>query len=816
MKKTAVTIVLLIVSFITFLTSAFGWLSLHPVLPTKIDGSLIVGYFGGGTGEAGDPYILNESRHVYNLAWLQYTGRLNEKQEGGKIKQLYFKVTDDIDMSGLVIPPIGTKVHPFVGNFNGGGHVIHNFEVANVLGEGAITERPLSVVDMGDNASIVGFFGVVGDLDGSLKGLIAEEKGVTGDKINAVYDLYLTNFIVNTITTESLIGLLAGYVNGQVENVGIGKSAIKIAERVKPLSSMSVLNTNRIFSLYSLLGYYDSTNVLWEKLPTGAELGGGDSGGEGAGFGGSMDMASLVRRLTYMLGENVMRNPPSGLTIPEEDKSSLAQYPVNFSSETVNTTAFHSVLDYSITSSSKANYRIGYLGDGSVIPLNVDTEAMFGGDDISVTATGTRADTTYLMTEYYRKNTHEKILSSNTGYIVGAGGGTDAWVRARIQTINGANDGISNSIGDGATTVTYQENLDGTYTTNLTLYTVDAEGRNSNIAKANNFKQYSSVVKNFASTISGKEMISGLRFFAGKAIGINTSNLATTEKTVSLYGADQQSYELIKGGINFHLSGAGYITAIAGTYATTGTHKLFTLYKVERSNNKITQATQIQNIWTKTENNKITDIKYNIESNEENTYKGNGYVCAFHSVNMNKLTNGGSAYYFEIPVLSGDYVLGAPITKDMETYDGAYLMYLDIGANGDITSGGEEEMPGEGGYEYGISGINFVDKNMPKTNSTFTTSIDDENYPVIVYRVAGTNASENGYNPLTAYYNREGANTMTMQYVDSNRHFTITRFPTTIDYGAPTRETSVPVLPEAVVNVRYVYKDERTNEQEAV
>ncbi len=811
MKKTAVTIVLLIVSFITFLTSAFGWLSLHPVLPTKIDGSLIVGYFGGGTGEAGDPYILNESRHVYNLAWLQYTGRLNEKQEGGKIKQLYFKVTDDIDMSGLVIPPIGTKVHPFVGNFNGGGHVIHNFEVANVLGEGAITERPLSVVDMGDNASIVGFFGVVGDLDGSLKGLIAEED--EENKINAVYDLYLTNFIVNTITTESLIGLLAGYVNGQVENVGIGKSAIKIAERVKPLSSMSVLNTNRIFSLYSLLGYYDSTNVLWEKLPTGAELGGGDSGGEGAGFGGSINMHDFIRRLTYMYTENVARN---------------ATYPVSFY---VGSGSYSDIKSYKIDYTSTTG-QTSYLFKGTNMPLNVNKAAMFAGEK-NYTYTSGNSSYNLLTTPYYEKDNIEDIdTAKNTGYIIGGGNNSiDAMVRTRLNTLaEGNSPGIYRSIGsatsptatfsrstfhcltmvpstDGTSAITYVVLDDFNTPENDTKVAIEnVDGRQSETYAKLNLLKYESVVSGFSASMSDPsheedtigKMLYAIRFNKGDI------NSRTKISAAHIAGETYSSYQVVEGSANFHLEEDGVVTTLAGTYnLANGTHTMFDLYKVERNpSGEITNATEITKIWTKTVNGKL-DIQYN-----DNGSVANGYTCEYSSAVMKDLTEINAAYYFELPVQQGDYVLTSKGTN------GAYLMYLDIGANG--AAGGEEETPGEGGYEYGISGINFVDKNMPKTNSTFTTSIDDENYPVIVYRVAGTNASESGYNPLTAYYNREGANTMTMQYVDSNRHFTITRFPTTIDYGAPTRETSVPVLPEAVVNVRYVYKDERTNEQEAV
>ena len=58
-----------------------------------------------------------------------------------------------------------------------------------------------------------------------------------------------------------------------------------------------------------------------------------------------------------------------------------------------------------------------------------------------------------------------------------------------------------------------------------------------------------------------------------------------------------------------------------------------------------------------------------------------------------------SVYYFEIPVNAGEYALGSASTGD-----GAYLMYLDIGANGN--SDGTEE-------NYTMDKVRFVNSGMP-------------------------------------------------------------------------------------------------------
>ncbi len=93
-------------------------------------------YFASGDGTKDNPYTITTPRHYYNFAWLQYLGEFNKRitdEKTGKIKidQKYFKLDDNIDMSGYVVPPVGTSEYEFVGNFNGGGNVINNLKVSN-------------------------------------------------------------------------------------------------------------------------------------------------------------------------------------------------------------------------------------------------------------------------------------------------------------------------------------------------------------------------------------------------------------------------------------------------------------------------------------------------------------------------------------------------------------------------------------------------------------------------------------------------------------------------------------------------------------
>ncbi len=803
MKKMAITVVLLIVSFITFLTSAFGWLSIYHTVPANVGAGVYADYFDGGDGKsANTAYGLSEPIHVYNLAWLQYMGILNSTYtaDGTKIQQPYFKVKKYIDMEGMIIPPIGTQENPFVGNFDGGGYCISNFQVANHVGSGAIEKRPLSVVDMGETASIVGFFGVIGDIDGSLADKIVNDKEkADNEKVNAVKNLYLNNFTVRTVTNESLIGLLAGYVNGEVNNVGIGQSTMQIGTGVKPLTAteamsakLGALAPNDLLSVFSLIGLYDAENVVWENAPNGSGLGGSDAGDDGAGFGGSIDMASLVRRLTYMLSENQIRK--------SDESNTLALYPVNFTGILTGT---NQILNYTadIPATNTGN-KVGYLGSGSIIPLNVNTTKMFEGADQTITAN--RTD--YLTNSYYRTNSSELILNSNTGYIVGGGAAGSAWVRARIQGVKGTKGGIKESIKSGDDTVVY----DATNKThNLTFYTVKPDGTNSSITESvvdgkvvnsKNFVKYADVTHSLAQMLNGSTTMSGIRFYsttqettncgiAIKSDGTVDEGRITTATSVKLNNQTKSNYEMLNGAINFNLSENGYITTVAGTYFDSSTnidkHSLFSLYEVERNeNNAITKVIKIENIYLQDADKKT--VLYNQDSKPE------GYTLAFDSTEMNKLETFNAAYYFEIPVKKGEYALGGAVGET----DGAYLMYLDIGANGDLSTGTPEQGTKQ---TYGISGVNFVEQDIIDGKKT-VAPIDGENYPVATYQIALNTANTNTTG-LTISFTRNSAKQIVCEYMGTD--FKITPF---------TDGSEMQITPNAVANTRTVYKKEENVE----
>jgi len=339
--------------------TSLSWLAIeNPIdFPTSFSGSTRVSYFASGDGSKDDPYIIATPTHMYNLAWLQYLGYFNL---GGYINngraQSFFKVAADIDMQGLVIPPIGTREYPFIGNFNGNNKVIYNFVVSNTKsgkstnGKYNLTKYPrraefdntsgvlLTTGTVADTATsaqvnIVGMFGITGDImvgtneaansdsfvntyyktkaDRTLniqeyqtdgKTLVelpadtsADDFYYSGMKISG---FYIDKVIVNTESEKSLVGILAGYIGSTVKNTGVYRSKIS----VKPDTTgglSDLLNSKKeqqaygtVVSKYSLVGDYDSNVVGWTENPS------GDSDTGSGTWGGSIDMKSMFNRLS--------------------------------------------------------------------------------------------------------------------------------------------------------------------------------------------------------------------------------------------------------------------------------------------------------------------------------------------------------------------------------------------------------------------------------------------------------------------------------------------------------------------------------------
>ena len=331
MRNIAAVFVSLMLSFVILFNDTtpcvHAWLCDTANIPIAVTGNIRRSYFESGDGtsaqqyagselssDEGCAYEIKTPLQLYYFAWLQYLGFFNQPEGNtSAIDQVYFYLSADIDMTGYTLPPIGTTQYPFVGNFDGNGHTVSNLTVQN--NESANSEFTEKPVDDVDYAVIIGFFGVVGSLNanGTVNGAVNQSGGFSAtsgytysSSINEVKDFTINGVTVKTETDNALIGAIAGYVNGKVENAAAANTSLVVGSGTSPLTY-----TNKI-SDYSLVGYCtdeykfmlnvskvtlyapeETQNIIYKTVQ-----------GEGPGFGGSVNMLNFYNRMysTYHAG----------------------------------------------------------------------------------------------------------------------------------------------------------------------------------------------------------------------------------------------------------------------------------------------------------------------------------------------------------------------------------------------------------------------------------------------------------------------------------------------------------------------------------
>lgn len=266
--------------------------------PAKVDGSIRASYFASGDGSKDAPFEIAKPEQFYNLAWLQYLGKFNEAGENGVIPTTYFYLSADIDMAGYVLPPVGTEKYPFIGNFDGKGKTVTGLKIA------APTDLPIE--GEYEKSQIVGAFGVVGTMGDTKDSITIDGENYTySSAANEVKNVTFKGLTVETQTTNALIGLAAGYVNGTLTNVGIQldntlMSKLDIKWNTSPLNAISAN-----LSDHSLVGYTkdvetDTSNTVKHYQPTAAQgtfTAKGETGDDETTGGGSLNVSSLYARV---------------------------------------------------------------------------------------------------------------------------------------------------------------------------------------------------------------------------------------------------------------------------------------------------------------------------------------------------------------------------------------------------------------------------------------------------------------------------------------------------------------------------------------
>lgn len=741
----------------------------------KFNSSTASAYFAGGNGSKNEPYKISTPVHMYNFAWLQYLGYFNLKDNFNNGRaQSFFELTGNIDMSSIAIPPIGTREYPFIGYFNGNGKTVYNVTVSNSEADftrrPSTAQFQKSVLTMADSkftdVDIVGLFGVTGDFNSFIANSY-EKKDATGKKKtvlvngvpteivvknkdessgtgtgtttnnkleplpsgntaeNVVYysgmnvnSMYIDKITVKSVSPKTLVGLAAGYISSTMQDVGVYRSKVSVSSDtdggVSGITTVkgTVKTYGTTISEYSLVGDYDEENVGWTEVPTDT-------------WGGSIDMKTLNRRLNYMITEGSFsaKSTPISTSLTGEDNV-----------EAYNTNIMFSNFEYYWKNAGGGTNNIAYFNKGTVLPLNVDKKAMYldqesgtvkdaNGKELidnsgnklyyektrNVEIVDRNRSYDLHTNSYYEQNKSEKVdQNNNTGYLVGYGTGT-AGPRASIQKI----EKIANSL--NGSTETFDAN-------NFVLFTVNTSGTTLKITdtkdygtiESSNFEHYSDVRNDFIDIMTyqnengntvGEKYVHGFHFLNS----INLTNPNVTEfKNAYILGKKYDNYQLLSGGLNFSAK-KGSIRVIAGSYYLNSDNSLFDLFYVKRdSNGNILkdnsgnfQITKIEKIYK----NPNGEVSYN-------TNDVNGTLAVdFSKINKNRNLKKLSAYYFEIPVIEGDYVIGCDndtSATSSSNSNTAYLMYLDIGANGN--GGGERP--------YTMQSVDFV---------SVPTGFDDNN-----------------------------------------------------------------------------------------
>lgn len=248
-------------------------------------------YFAYGTGTAEDPFGIADTRHLNNLAWLQYNGNFDSGH-------FYFELANDINADGseYVIPPIGTESHPFKGVFDGQGYTISNIKVTNDSSE--FSKKPHNISYSQSDAEVVGFFGVVGNL----------EDEAYDSQVNSLHNVTLDNLTVESKTQNTLIGLAAGYINADMSGVKVGTSTIKTQGQAAKTAYTDKLSD------YGLVGYTTKTGSSGTFEQRLSQYYNSKSDGDDPGWGGSIAIKDLYGRLDTMRN-SYARSQSSG-TVP--------------------------------------------------------------------------------------------------------------------------------------------------------------------------------------------------------------------------------------------------------------------------------------------------------------------------------------------------------------------------------------------------------------------------------------------------------------------------------------------------------------------
>lgn len=283
---------------------AFAWFATGRISrDSGFNGSSAGAYFAYGTGTKEDPFGINKKYHLYNLAWLQNTGRLVDAN--GTPKQYYFELdpemtdkemAEELDMSDFWLPPIGNDKNPFIGVFNGNGKTIKNLRITT--NKKLLTANPADEKYEFSNA--VGFFGMTGSeseirnfiLDDPYVQVANDAESAKNDKNETLYSSESNN------RDKKVAGLAIGYVAGKASSIGVYAHGENVEDYEATTLDIHKAGYSTFNSIIGNLADNVSSSV------TGGGSGSTGSGGSGSSFGATFDVESMYDRLEKIYANN--------------------------------------------------------------------------------------------------------------------------------------------------------------------------------------------------------------------------------------------------------------------------------------------------------------------------------------------------------------------------------------------------------------------------------------------------------------------------------------------------------------------------------
>jgi len=793
-KKLYLTIAAFLVIALSMLSITYAWIrSADNTIHAAVSGKVVQERFHTGDGTQSNPYVITKPIHYYHMVeFFQRETSISVTTNGNTVTSnfgsdfIYFQLGYDFNGNGAYkvyayndqgdiildgnenptystelnmayysesnsLMPIGTSYIPFYGVFDGKGLTIKNLNI--ISSEDIPNPANLSETITRKTADI-GIFGYV-----------KQASGVDG-KRTIIKDTYFENVTISLVDVDASI-TCAGHTSNDHETAYIGYLAghVTIDETILDnnekkvfvntyINNCTVTGGNAAKSNYGLFGRVDNSQGV--EMETLEETIANNIGEDpGANWGGSIAFNELNMRLYNIInGSNVT-------TATFKNGNKTADRCLKYTSNTEMALSI-----YRGGSKSSASTYLATNPNQSNIIYN-----MVGGGEHSLTVSSTKYTCESVPGTKIPLSVNDDYSTAayNTGYIVGSNfaygssGHTNTSTDGTIRTASSANMQISASLGTNTYTGT-QYNNNSTYltynsskfellTNSSTTYNKSNYYRISDVYNKNNttvnsalssytkkafdtdldLKRYEDARSSLDTILSNSQRVHGLHFMGG---GVSSSS-TTTISSATINGTEYSNYPVLLNSIDFNLKEEGYITVFAGSfyysYADSTAKSFFSLYKVTRGNNNaISSVSEIKSIW---KNNTTGDYVY-VTNNESTT----GCTKLF---DLQFLTSEppvkNAVYYFEIPVGEGEFAIGSSAS------DGGYLLYLDIGSNGNDDVPQSVDTVGNA-----VSEIFDVD---------FRTSPDVlDNYNLLQFAVDAPNGSLDKFD-VTVYFDKSAKTT---------------------------------------------------------